>query len=65
MGGELVLLADQDRSLWDRAQIEEAPRDPADDRAARTCLQAAIASLQLEPPVDWPQVVALYTSLAA
>ena len=28
-------------------------------------LQAAIASLQLESPVDWPQVVALYTELAA
>ena len=63
-GGELVLLADQDRSLWNRAQIEEARAIPL-TIAGPYVLQAAIASLQLESPVDWPQVVALYTSLAA
>ena len=63
-GGELVLLADQDRSLWNRAQIAEARAIPLTIPGPYV-LQAAIASLQLESPVDWPQVVALYTSLAA
>ena len=63
-GGELVLLADQDRSLWDRAKIAQGRALLV--RAARGpyALQAAIASLQLEAPVDWPQVVALYSELA-
>ena len=39
--------------------------DPARAPAGPYVLQAAIASLQLESPVDWPQVVALYTELAA
>jgi RNA polymerase sigma-70 factor (ECF subfamily) len=59
-----VLLADQDRSLWNRAQIDEA-RAIALTIPGPYVLQAAIASLQLESPVDWPQVVALYTQLAA
>ena len=63
-GGELVLLADQDRSRWNRAQIAEARAIPLTIPGPYV-LQAAIASLQLESPVDWPQVVALYTSLAA
>ena len=63
-GGELVLLADQDRSRWKRAQIAEARAIPLTIPGPYV-LQAAIASLQLESPVDWPQVVALYTSLAA
>jgi len=63
-GGELVLLADQDRSLWDHTRIAEGRA--ALRRASRGPygLQAAIASLQLESPVDWPRVVALYTELA-
>jgi RNA polymerase sigma-70 factor, ECF subfamily len=63
-GGELVLLADQDRSLWDRAQIAEARAIPLTIPGPYV-LQAAIASLQLESPVDWPQVVGLYGQLAA
>jgi RNA polymerase sigma-70 factor (ECF subfamily) len=65
--GELVLLADQDRSLWDRGQIAEgrAMLDRALAFRGPYALQAAIASLQLETPVDWPQVVALYTELAS
>jgi RNA polymerase sigma-70 factor, ECF subfamily len=64
--GELVLLADQDRSLWDRERIAEgrARLDRALAFRGPYALQAAIASLQLESPVDWPQVVALYTELA-
>jgi RNA polymerase sigma-70 factor (ECF subfamily) len=63
-GGELVLLADQDRSLWNAGQIEEARAALA--RAARGpyALQAVIASLHLESPIDWPRVVALYGELA-
>jgi RNA polymerase sigma-70 factor (ECF subfamily) len=63
-GGEPVLLADQDRSLWNAGQIEEAGGALA--RAARGpyALQAVIASLQLESPIDWPRVVALYGELA-
>ncbi len=67
-GGELVLLADQDRALWDTATI-------ADGRAALHralalhghgpyVVQAAIASLHAEEPRDWPQIAALYGELA-
>jgi RNA polymerase sigma-70 factor (ECF subfamily) len=66
--GELVLLEDQDRSLWDASQIAEGRA--ALDRALALhsrgpyVLQGAIASLQTEAHVDWPQVVALYGELA-
>lgn len=66
-GGELVLLADQDRALWDAAKI--ATGRVALDRALALrgrgpyVLQAAIASLHCEPATDWPQVVALYGEL--
>jgi RNA polymerase sigma-70 factor (ECF subfamily) len=66
-GEELVLLADQDRSRWDAAQIAEARA--ALDRALALggrgpyVLQAAIASLQVDEPIDWPQVAALYGEL--
>ncbi len=66
--GELVLLEHQDRSLWDASQIAEGRG--ALDRALALhgrgpyVLQGAIASLQTEARVDWPQVVALYGDLA-
>jgi RNA polymerase sigma-70 factor (ECF subfamily) len=66
--GGLVLLDDQDRSLWDKARIAEGRA--ALDRALPLRrpgpyqLQAAIASLHLEPEVDWPQIAALYGRLA-
>jgi RNA polymerase sigma-70 factor (ECF subfamily) len=66
--GELVLLADQDRGLWDRRLLTEGRA--ALDRALALhgrgpyVLQAAIASLQAEPEVDWLQVAALYAELA-
>lgn len=65
-GGELVRLADQDRSLWDRARIAEG--HILVERALGLgrgpyALQAAIASLQAAEPVDWPQVVRLYGEL--
>ena len=66
-GGELVLLAEQDRSLWDLAQI--AAGRAALDRALALrgsgayVLQAAIASLQSEERVDWREVAQLYERL--
>jgi len=67
--GELVLLADQDRSLWDADAIERGRRHLDRALALRGrgpyVLQAAIASLQCEQPIDWPQVAALYRELAA
>jgi RNA polymerase sigma-70 factor, ECF subfamily len=68
-GDELVLLEDQDRSLWDAGQIAEGRA--LIDRALALLgrgpyvLQAAIASLQAQDPIDWPQVAALYGELAA
>jgi RNA polymerase sigma-70 factor, ECF subfamily len=74
-GQDLVLLPDQDRSRWDWRQIAEA-RDLLDrallDPALRQgpsargpyALQAAIASLQAEERLDWPQIAALYGELA-
>ena len=67
-GGELVLLADQDRSLWNVEQIAHART--ALDRAIALrgrgpyVLQAAIASLQAEDELDWPQIAALYGELS-
>ncbi len=65
--GAVVLLDDQDRSLWDRGQI--ARGRAALDRALALggrgpyALQAAIASLHLEQPPDWPRIAALYGEL--
>ena len=66
--GERVLLADQDRSLWNHGQIEQGRR--ALDRALALrghgpyVVQAAIASLHLDHPRDWRQIAALYGELA-
>lgn len=66
--GEIVLLEDQDRSLWDHAQIKEG-REFVELSLQRGgsrspyALQAAIADLHCEDTVDWPQVVALYELL--
>jgi RNA polymerase sigma-70 factor, ECF subfamily len=67
-GGDLVLLADQDRSLWDAAQIA-AGRLSLDRALALRgrgpyVVQAAIASLHADEPRDWPQIAALYGELA-
>src|SRR5207247_632276 len=67
-GDDLVLLADQDRSLWDTAQIAEgrAVLDLALALHGRGpyIVQAAIASLHADEPRDWPQIAALYGELA-
>jgi RNA polymerase sigma-70 factor (ECF subfamily) len=66
--GDLVLLADQDRSLWDTAQIAEGrvvlERALALHGRGPYVVQAAIASLHADEPRDWPQIAALYGELA-
>jgi RNA polymerase sigma factor (sigma-70 family) len=67
-GGDLVPLDEQDRTLWDRAQIAEgtALLDAAFERGAvgEYQVQAAIAALHGRAPLasetDWPQILALY-----
>jgi RNA polymerase sigma-70 factor (ECF subfamily) len=67
-GGELVLLDDQDRALWNDDQIGEGRKilDRAIALRGRGpyLVQAAIASLHAEEPRDWPQIAALYGELA-
>jgi RNA polymerase sigma-70 factor, ECF subfamily len=66
--GELVVLEEQDRLLWDGDEIDQGRR--ALERALRLRrtgpyqLQAAIASLHYEDPTDWPQIALLYGRLA-
>ncbi|MHB8233200.1 MAG: RNA polymerase sigma factor [Solirubrobacteraceae bacterium] len=66
--GDLVLLDDQDRSLWDEHELAEARR--LLQRAASLrgtgpyLLQAAIADLHLAEKRDWEQIAALYAALA-
>ena len=65
---DLVLLADQDRSLWDGAEIAEGrtvlDRALALHGRGPYVVQAAIASLHADEPRDWPQIAALYGELA-
>jgi RNA polymerase sigma-70 factor (ECF subfamily) len=67
-GRDLVLLADQDRSLWDTAQIADgrAVLDRALGLHGRGpyVVQAAIASLHADESHDWPQIAALYGELS-
>jgi RNA polymerase sigma-70 factor, ECF subfamily len=67
-GGELVLLVDQDRSLWDRAQIADGravlDRALALHGRGPYVVQAAIASLHADQPRDWHEIAALYGELA-
>ncbi len=70
--GDLVLLEDQDRSLWNREQIAEGralvERSLGSERFDPYTLQAAIAAVHAEAPsaaaTDWAQIVALYGILA-
>jgi RNA polymerase sigma-70 factor, ECF subfamily len=74
-GQDLVLLSDQDRSRWDWRQIAEgralldralsqATGPHAASRTGPYVIQAAIASLQTEEQLDWPQISVLYGKLA-
>ena len=71
-GGDIVLLEEQDRTLWDKGQIaeglalvEEALRMPG--RPESYAVQAAIAALHARAPnhadTDWPQIAGLYEVL--
>jgi RNA polymerase sigma-70 factor (ECF subfamily) len=71
-GGDIVLLEEQDRTLWDREQIAEglalvqrALREPG--RPESYAVQAAIAALHAQAPnyrdTDWPQIAGLYEVL--
>jgi len=66
--GSVVLLRDQDRSLWDRAELDEGrtllDRALALGGRGPYVLQAAIASLHADDPPDWPQLAGLYAELA-
>jgi RNA polymerase sigma-70 factor (ECF subfamily) len=67
-GDDLVLLADQNRSLWDTAQIAEGravlDRALALRGRAPYVIQAAIASVHADEPRDWAQIAALYGELS-
>ncbi len=65
--GDLVLLEDQDRWLWDEAEIESG-RHALERALALRCpgpyqLQAAIAALHSEDETDWSQIALLYGRL--
>jgi RNA polymerase sigma-70 factor (ECF subfamily) len=71
-GGDIVLLEEQDRALWDHGQIaeglalvEEALRMPGPPQSY--AVQAAIAALHARAPsykdTDWPQIAGLYEVL--
>lgn len=70
--GDLILLENQDRSLWNREQIAEGvalvERALLSRRFGPYTLQAAIAAVHSEASdaasTDWPQIVALYSVLA-
>jgi RNA polymerase sigma-70 factor (ECF subfamily) len=65
--GSIVLLGEQDRSLWDAHAIgagrEELDRAVALGGRGPYVLQAAIAALHLDEPPDWPQLAELYAEL--
>src|SRR5579875_1643360 len=71
-GGNAIALEDQDRSLWNRGEIEEGvallDRAIAMRRVGPYQIQAAIAALHDQAPIagetDWPQIAALYATLA-
>jgi RNA polymerase sigma-70 factor (ECF subfamily) len=70
--GDLILLEDQDRSVWNRELIAEGTG--LVERALKTrlfgtyCLQAAIAAIHAEAPstkeTDWTQIIGLYDVLS-
>jgi RNA polymerase sigma-70 factor (ECF subfamily) len=65
--GELVLLDDQDRSLWDAHKIDEGrallERALALRGSGPYVIQAAIADLHLAEPRDWKEITLLYGQL--
>jgi RNA polymerase sigma-70 factor (ECF subfamily) len=72
-GGDLVLLRDQDRALWDAPMLAEGAtlveRALRRGRPGTYQVQAAIAAVHAAAPAyadtDWPQIAALYETLRA
>jgi RNA polymerase sigma-70 factor (ECF subfamily) len=70
--GDLILLEDQDRSLWNRAQIDEGSALVQGALVSRRfgpyTIQAAIAAVHADAPAadktDWDEIVSLYGLLA-
>jgi RNA polymerase sigma-70 factor, ECF subfamily len=66
--GELVLLGNQDRARWDTTKVTHGRQTLARALALQGhgayVIQAAIASLHMSEPRDWPQIAALYGQLA-
>jgi RNA polymerase sigma-70 factor, ECF subfamily len=66
--GEIVLLDDQDRALWDDQQISEGrvllQQAITRGETGPYAVQAAIADLHLQQPRDWRQIAALYNALS-
>jgi RNA polymerase sigma-70 factor (ECF subfamily) len=71
-GGDIVLLEEQDRGLWDKGQIAEGLKLVEDalsmpGRPESYAVQAAIAALHARAPnyaaTDWPQIAGLYEVL--
>ncbi|MGC2239657.1 MAG: RNA polymerase sigma factor [Acidimicrobiia bacterium] len=70
-GGEMILLADQDRTLWDRSDIDEAQtllgRLGGSESEGVYALQASIAAVHASASTwdetDWPRLVGLYDRL--
>src|SRR6267378_5266310 len=72
VGGDIVLLEEQDRTLWDHGQIAEGLRLVEEallmpGRPQSYAVQAAIAALHARAPnyndTDWPQIAGLYEVL--
>jgi RNA polymerase sigma-70 factor (ECF subfamily) len=69
--GDLVLLEEQDRTLWDRTKTAEGLRElaAAGERGGPYAIQAAIAAVHMRAAsaaeTDWPEIVALYRRLLA
>ena len=65
--GEVVLLDEQDRGLWDGQQLSDGrhllQRALARESTGPYAVQAAIADLHLQQPRDWQQIAALYDTL--
>lgn len=72
-GGELVLLPDQDRACWDRAQIDEGRalvlqalrRGPPSTLALEAAIAAVHAEAARAEQTDWRQILGLYDQLHA
>ena len=67
-GGEVILLSDQDRSLWDRDELArgraELERAVALGGRGPYAIQAALAVLHSDEPPDWERIASLYGDLA-